>query len=335
MLLLATAQATAERLRIASYNVELSREGPGVLLRDIAGENDAQIHAVLAVLDAANADIVAVQNFDYDQEKAALSLFAERANYPHFFALRPNTGILTGHDLDGDGRTTGPRDAQGYGVFSGQGGMAILSRHPIAASEAIDFSDLLWREMPAGLPILPDGTPVLPPEIAAVQRLSTTGHWIVPIDVAGSGRIYLMTFHATPPVFDGPEDRNGHRNHDEIRFWSLFLDGSFGPAPDRRFALLGDFNLDPAKGEGRKTALGTLLADPRIQDTGPEGARGQATVDWQDPVPGDLRVDYVLPSADWQVLDSGVLWPEASNALSEIVAKASRHRLVWVDVQAR
>ena len=23
----------------------------------------------------------------------------------------------------------------------------------------------------------------------------------------------------TPPAFDGEEDRNGRRNHDEIRFW--------------------------------------------------------------------------------------------------------------------
>ena len=29
--------------------------------------------------------------------------------------------------------------------------------------------------------------------------------------------------HPTPPAFDGPEDRNGRRNHDEIRFWSDYL----------------------------------------------------------------------------------------------------------------
>jgi hypothetical protein len=29
--------------------------------------------------------------------------------------------------------------------------------------------------------------------------------------------IHLLTAHPTPPTFDGPEDRNGLRNADEIR----------------------------------------------------------------------------------------------------------------------
>ena len=32
--------------------------------------------------------------------------------------------------------------------------------------------------------------------------------------------------HPTPPVFDGPDDHNGTRNHDEIRFWSDYIDNS-------------------------------------------------------------------------------------------------------------
>ena len=32
--------------------------------------------------------------------------------------------------------------------------------------------------------------------------------------------MYFLTSHPTPPVFDGPEDRNGTRNHDKIRFWT-------------------------------------------------------------------------------------------------------------------
>ena len=56
------------------------------------------------------------------------------------------------------------------------------------------------------------------------------------------------------------------------------------------------------------------------------------TADWADPTPGNLRVDYVLPSADWQVSGSGVIWPAHPDPLAQIVAKASRHRLVWVDL---
>ena len=47
-------------------------------------------------------------------------------------------------------------------------------------------------------------------------RLSSTSHWGVPVDVDGSTVRFLVS-HPTPPVFDGAEDRNGTRNHDEIR----------------------------------------------------------------------------------------------------------------------
>ena len=33
------------------------------------------------------------------------------------------------------------------------------------------------------------------------------------------------------------------------------------------------------------------------------------TADWSDSVPGNLRVDYVLPSAGLTIVGSGVVWP--------------------------
>jgi len=33
----------------------------------------------------------------------------------------------------------------------------------------------------------------------------------------GGQVIHILASHPTPPVFDGVEDRNGRRNHDEIR----------------------------------------------------------------------------------------------------------------------
>ena len=47
-------------------------------------------------------------------------------------------------------------------------------------------------------------------------------------------------------------------------------------------------------------------------------------------VTGNLRVDYVLPSADWRVTGAGVHWPDGE--AGEIAGTASRHRLVWVDL---
>ena len=73
---------------------------------------------------------------------------------------------------------------------------------------------MLWADLPGSLIEGLD----LSPEIVKVQRLSSTGHWAVPIKLGGKAALTLLVFAATPPVFDGPEDRNGRRNHDEIRF---------------------------------------------------------------------------------------------------------------------
>jgi hypothetical protein len=108
---------------------------------------------------------------------------------------------------------------------------------------------------------------------------------------------------------------------------------------------MGDANLDPVDGDGRAEALLALLEDPRLIDPLPRSDGGAAaaardggvnavqrgdpaldTADWRDGPgePGNLRVDYVLPSAEWRVVGSGVWWPEDVPV---------RHRLVWVDVE--
>ena len=55
-----------------------------------------------------------------------------------------------------------------------------------------------------------------------------------------------------------------------------------------------------------------------------------------DDTAGNLRVDYVLPSADFTVVDAGVFWPPANEELARLVAieplASSDHRLVWVDL---
>ena len=317
----------ADTLRIATYNTELSRKGPGLLLRDIARGEDDKINAVQDVIRANDPDILVIQGFDYDLTGAALSAFTATMNYPHHFALLPNTGMATGLDMDGNGRLGEARDAQGFGKFSGADGMAILSRYPILTDQVQDFSALLWQDFAGAL--LSDKDGAMFPSVAAMaaQRLSTTGHWIVPIDTP-EGVISLLTFHATPPVFDGPEDRNGKRNHDEIMLWVQVLNGQLGTLIGD-FVIAGDANLDPVDGQGLKQAIRTLLDHPRLQDPMPHNPD---TVDWTDPVPGDLRVDYVLPSADLTVTDSGVFWPADNDPILETVETASRHRLVWVDI---
>ncbi len=337
--LLLAGSASAETLRIATWNVGLNRSGPGLLVQDLAEGKDAQIAAILRVLAQLDADVILLTSVDYDRGGVALGLLADRLaaagqDYPHRFARRPNTGMQTGLDVDGNGRIGDPRDAQGFGLFSGQGGMAILSRWPVAEDGVRDASDLLWRDLPGNLS---DDRPAL----AEVQRLATTGFWDVPV-MTREGALHLLAWHATPPVFDGPEDRNGRRNHDEAAFWRLFLDGALAmPPPEPPFVLLGDGNMDPADGDGLRDGIAALLAHPALRDPAPRGSHGRTepahrgdpaldTVLYPDL--GGLRLDYVLPSAGLRVIASGVLWPPEDDPLYRDLVTASRHFPVWVDI---
>ncbi|NCO20986.1 MAG: endonuclease/exonuclease/phosphatase family protein [Rhodobacterales bacterium] len=350
------APARAETLRIATFNVELSRAGPGLLLRDLR-KGDEQAALVAGIIARVAPDVLVLQGVDYDYDGLALSALAGLIGaaghpLPHHFALRPNTGRATGQDMDGNGRLGEPRDAQGFGRFAGQGGMAVLSALPIDTAASRDFSGLLWRDLPGAIP--PRDSPGL-----SVQRLASVAHWDVALRLPDGTALHLLTWHATPPVFDGPEDRNGRRNHDEAAFWLRYLDGALETAPpDSPFVIVGDANLDPVDGDGRPDALTLLLGDSRLQDPQPKSAgaplaalrdggvnahhRGDPaldTVDWPDARegdPGNLRVDYILPSAHWRVQRAGVFWPEPGDPLAALLGDggtgASRHRLVWVDL---
>ena len=304
------------------------------MLRDL-GRDDAQISAVLDVIAAVNPDVLLLTDFDYDLDGIALATFAKRAGYPHWFSAAPNTGLMTDFDLDQNGRFGEPRDAQGYGRFRGDGGMALLSRWPLG--DVTNYSTMLWRDLPGAT--LPEGWPE---EINAVQRLSHGGHWVVPVAAPG-GEVNVMAFSASPPVFDGPEDRNGLRNKDELRLWAWVLDQN-APA---NFVILGNANLDPVDGDGRRDAMVSFLRDPRLQDPKPRSFGGKLaadpdhqgdpaldTADWRDGAPGNLRVSYVLPSVAWAVSDAGVFWPapEDADLLGDDGLLAGAHRLVWVDV---
>ena len=332
----------AENLRIATWQIALSREGPGLLQRDLMRGEDRQIAAATQVLIALDADIILLTDVDFDHGLVALNSFADQLasaglSYSTRFALAPNTGVATGFDLDGNGRLGEARDAMGYGRFAGDGGMAILSRLPISPDGVQDMSAFLWRDLPGAM--LP---PDMPPEVAQIQRLSTTGHWAVPFAVHDT-TLTLLAFHATPPVFDGPEDRNGRRNHDEAAFWLHFLAAElpFAP-PNGPFVLAGDANLDPADGDGQPAALNALLTHPMLQDPAPRGTSARVDTDQAgdaatdtalfDPPLGGLRLDYLLPSAGLTVTAAGVLWPKDDDPLAASLAAASRHRPVWVDV---
>ena len=297
---------------------------------------------MIRIVRAVAPDVLVLAGVDWDLEGHVLTQLGDAiGGYPHRFAARPNRGVLGDRDLNRDRRFGTPDDAQGYAEFPGQDGLAVLSKYPLETGELRDFTALRWSELPDALP---------PSDTDAEQRLSTTAHWDVPVILPDDGRLHLLVWHATPPVFDGPEDRNGRRNHDETAFWLRYLDGSFG-TPPRDFVMLGAANMDPRDSEGRPEALIALLRHPLVHDPKPTSEGGRSapqdgvnlrhrgdpaldTTDWPDGSgkPGNMRVDYVLPSATLQVLDAGVFWPAPDAPFRDDAETASRHRLVWIDI---
>ena len=107
-------------------------------------------------------------------------------------------------------------------------------------------------------------------------RLSSKSHWDVPIDIDGT-TVHFLVSHPTPPVFDGPEDRNGTRNFDEIRFWADYITpgptsryiyddegGTGGLRPGELFVIAGDQNSDPLDGDSIPGSIQQLLEHPLV-----------------------------------------------------------------------
>lgn len=330
------------------------------MLRDLQRGTDAQIDKVVRIIQTVRPDILLINEFDHDLEDLALEAFAARlaqgangVDYPHRYAPPQNSGVPSGYDLDRNGRVNDPTDAWGFGRFRGQYAMAFLSRHPIVGAR--DHSATIWASLDwAVLPEDPDGASYYGPDIRAALPLSSKGHWHLTVARPDGRPVHLLASHPTPPVFDGPEDRNGLRNADEIRFWPEYIDSAFGPRD--AFVVLGDLNLDPVDGSGRHGAIRALLTHPWVQDPEPRsngaaqsastgGANAQHrgdpaldTADWRDdPGPGNLRVDYVLPSVALTIRGAGVFWPAAGEPGYDLIGSDGRassdHRLVWVDVE--
>jgi len=369
----ATAAPTQDGVvRIATFNCSLNRPALGGLRASLATTDDPQARAVAEIVQRVRPDILLLQEFDFDAGGESRAAFqrnylsvsqhgAPPIEFTHTFSAESNTGVPSGFDLDHDGEVGGGGDALGFGEFPGQYGMALFSRFPIDVRHVRTFRKFLWRDMPGAA--LPENW--YTPEQLAVLPLSSKSHWDVGVKI-GARVLHVLASHPTPPAFDGPEDRNGRRNHDEIRLWSDYLSGAGYLRDDagRRggfgggsFIVMGDQNSDPVDGGSRNDAIRALLAHPRVSSAfvpasegGPEAAAAQGganatqhgdprndTADFNDHVAGNLRVDYLLPSKDLRVCGGGIYWPAQHDPEARLVwgdspPPSSDHRLVWLDV---
>jgi len=402
---------TTRPVRFAQFNASLNRDAEGELVRDLSTPNNQQARNVAETIQRINPDVILINEFDYvaSNPLQPVNLFQQNylsisqngatpINFPFVYIAPSNTGIASGFDLDNNGtvvNTVGApgygNDAFGFGQFPGQFGMLLLSKYPIDTENVRTFQNFLWKDMPGNLltndPTIDNpATPVnenlkgfySDAEIN-VLRLSSKSHWDIPINVNGT-TIHFLASHPTPPVFDGPEDRNGKRNFDEIRFWADYINPTAssyiyddngrrgGLTAGANFIIAGDQNADPFDGDSFNNAARQLTENSRINNRvvpssvgGVEGAedggandfhRGDPrfdTADFNDRLPGgpgNLRVDYLLPSANLNIRNAQVFWPSVNDPLFRLVGSrgdvftpftpdlvpTSDHSAIFIDV---
>jgi hypothetical protein len=382
-------------LRAMTYNIE------DVSTAELLDPTNPKLLGVAALIQRTKPDILLINEIAYDTADAVDGVGSAGLNGLRFartflaaparegfeglhyrvFMAPSNTGVHSGLDLDNNdqidasdtGRIRGG-DSLGYGTYEGQYAMALLVRDglTIDADNVRTFRTFLWKDMPGAL---------LPPAVdergnvdefnswysdeeLAILPLSSKSHWDVPVTLPTGETIHVLASHPTPPVFDGPEDRNGRRNHDEIRFWRDYINdedwivddkGRTGGLPtDARFLIMGDLNADPDEGDTIDAAIRTLLlSHPRVQASPVPKSRTpmssrRGDLDPDDTATFGLRVDYVLPSTNLQVHKAGVIrserglpeplekpghTDEAPASVIENIDELADHFPVWVDLR--
>jgi hypothetical protein len=372
-------------VRFATFNLSLNRPVAGQLVEDLSHPERNEVWQRQArnnaeVIQLNRPDVLLINEFDFAPQ--AVELFrrnflevsqngARPIHYRYAYTAPSNTGVATGFDLNNNGAiVTTPGsgaygdDSFGFGFFPGQFGMVVYSKYPILRDQVRTFQFFRWKDMPGAL--LPDdpATPATTKDWYSehelnVFRLSSKSHWDLPIRIRGK-TVHFLVSHPTPPVFDGTEDRNGTRNHDEIRFWADYISGGSraayiyddggtpgGLKPGARFVIAGDQNSDPLDGDSIPGSIQQLLDHPlvntsktpqseggfeaRLQGgpTGPNAShRSDPRFDTADfggasefP-PGNLRADYVLPSKSIKIVNSAVFWPVRNDRFFRLTGEA-------------
>ena len=365
-------EASTTHVRFATFNIAMGLATEGELYHRLVSGEDESLKKVAAIIQWVRPDVLLLNEFDHFELDSALLFITNYLNtpqydngpitYSHGVTGAVNTGSDSGLDLNNNGMLAEANDAWGFGNFPGQYGMAVLSRFPIKLERSFRF--FKWTDMPGAMfPVNPDGSDWYPPKVRDQLRLSSKSHWDVSVQV-NDQTVHFLVSHPTPPVFDGPEDRNGARNHDEIRFWSDYINPARsayiyddkgvrgGLTEDTKFVIAGDLNADPVDGDSSGGAILQLLTNPLVNSACEPLSEGAAeattlqagknleqqgnpaadTADFNDEYTGNMRIDYVLPSATLKATGCGVFWP-AENQLGREWTNVSDHRLVWIDIE--
>lgn len=360
------AEAGNGALRVATFDANLSRSVEGELFEELSAPGTDDAAEVAKAIQQVRPDVLVLTGIDVDAGDETAEAFNtnylavgtegnDGMTYPYSYTAPSNAGVESGADLDRNGTIGGPRDALGYGEFPDQSSMIIYSKYPIEIDKIRDFTSLSWSKMP-------DNS--IPEEVTDLERnmlpLASVSHWDVPIEVEGESIHILASSAADASVGASAKERN----KDQVRFWEDYLDqdteyitdhrGNRGPIEeDARFIIAGSLKADPnGNGPVEPTAISSLLDSEAITDPQPARTLASSSVD-QGMLPTEsdaryhtapdpssnsnsYRADYVLPSSDMSVLNSGILETNAENrdnyrGFFGMRSNNSANHLVWID----
>ncbi|QWZ65897.1 endonuclease/exonuclease/phosphatase family protein [Aeromonas sp. FDAARGOS 1417] len=324
-------KAADPMVRFATFNLSFDRTAAGMLTGELAltrteqdallarlaegslsdatetkAKNVQQIRNVAEIIQRTRPDVFLLNEFDNDgkgESTADLKAFndnylahAQHAevtaiSYPVMQNFATNTGLMSGYDLNLDGKVnSGPDDAWGFGNYHGQYAFAVMSKYPIDTKQIRTFQNFKWKDMPGEQnPIIDDcnNPKVKIPASrqcgdawysdAAWQQypLSSKNHADVPVRIKtekGDEVIHFLISHPTPPIFANTARHTVKHNRAEIAFWNDYVKGlnymtddkgtKGGLAKNAKFVIAGDLNADPLTGDGDLTAIQDLLNNP-------------------------------------------------------------------------
>ena len=324
-------KAADPMVRFATFNLSFDRTAAGMLTGELAltrteqdallarlaegslsgatetkAKNVQQIRNVAEIIQRTRPDVFLLNEFDNDgkgESTADLKAFndnylahAQHAevtaiSYPVMQNFATNTGLMSGYDLNLDGKVnSGPDDAWGFGNYHGQYAFAVMSKYPIDTKQIRTFQNFKWKDMPGEQnPVIDDcnNPKVKIPASrqcgdawysdAAWQQypLSSKNHADVPVLIKtekGEEVIHFLISHPTPPIFANAARHTVKHNRAEIAFWNDYVKGldymtddkgtKGGLAKNAKFVIAGDLNADPLTGDGDLSAIQDLLNNP-------------------------------------------------------------------------
>ena len=313
-------------IRFATFNVAFDRTAAGMLSGELALTRSAQdellarlaggnlsgaektkalnvqqIRNVAEIIQRTRPDVFLLNEFDNDgkgENTTDLKAFNNNylahpqhsevtaISYPVLQNFATNTGLMSGYDLNLDGKTTAD-DAWGFGKYHGQYAFAVMSKYPIDTKQIRTFQHFKWKDVPGEKnPIIDDcnnpnakipasrqcGDAWYAEEVWQQYPLSSKNHADVPVRVKtekGEEVIHFLISHPTPPIFGNAARHNLKHNRAEIAFWNDYVKGlnymtddkgtKGGLAKNAKFVIAGDLNADPLTGDGDLTAIQALL----------------------------------------------------------------------------